>query len=1266
MSSKPEVERALLPVELKINGQTVKARSGQTVLEVVREQNLDDIPTLCYDPKLEYFGSCFLCVVEVKGARGLVPSCTTRIRDGMEVTTRNERISNARKTALELLLSDHFSDCTCPGQRACPAGVDVQGYLGLAKLGYFTEALRLIKERNPLPVVCGRVCVRKCEVKCRRNEVDQPVGINYVKRFSAEHGEHALVRPPVQPDTGKRVAVVGGGPAGLTCAYYLRQQGHALKIFEAMPKLGGMLRYGIPEYRLPKAELDREIQEILDLGMEVVFDRKLGRDFTVDSLINQERFDAVFLTPGAPQSQKLGVPGEDAEGSESALALLRDTELNGPRRLHGKVVIVGGGNVAVDAARTALRSGADEVVLLYRRTRKEMPAHHEEVDGAEQEGVRLEMLAAPVEVIAENGRLRALKCIRMELGEPDRSGRRSPVPIPGSEFEYRCDFVFSAIGQRTEPEAFDRESKETKPGISRRGTLEVNEATMATNRPGVYAGGDAVSGPAVVIDAIAHGHRAADMIHQYLTTGAMQVPEPPFTSQREAFGQIPPRVYEAVERIPRHPMPERPPAERKQDFIAVELGLNQPDMEAEAARCLECGCKAQFECDLRRYATEYHVDMMRLAGAVRRHPVDNSHPLITLDPNKCILCGRCVRMCAEILNQSVLGFVGRGFTSQIKPALGRPLAETSCISCGACVETCPTGALTAKLPYGRQGPWKVKQSPSVCGFCSMGCELNLNVVAEGMLWATSHSNSHPGSGDLCLKGRFGTGLLNGPDRLHRPLVRKNNQLVETSWAEAFETAGRLFQKVIQQKGPEAVAVLAAPRMTLEECYLVGRMARTAFGTDQIGSFGEFLRGGPRHDLDEMLGETASTCAQEDIYSADVVWVAGADPSATHPVLGMMLRRAARRGVKLVVINSSNIDLVRSSRLWLDPRRGTSGVLLAGLLRRILDRSILKARFSRLDPDELRELRDSLSNAAPDEVSRVSGVEASKIDELADLLTTAQKVVVIYDLQDTLERAPDDLASLAQVLGLTGHLNQPGSGLLLLSPDCNSEGARLVGMREGELPGGYSIRNHAVRQKVAASWKTDLEGMAGERKTSLAGQLTAGRIAAALVLLQDPLRDPEAVRILGGLETLVVVDHFLSETAKMAQVVLPAATLAESEGTVVSFDRRIHAVTQVNSPPGGLTTAEVIFRLSQALGQPLPSAAPAQVRGELAALLGISAESLEQARAEGGRWPAPGGLKPFQHLQKVHLVSKTSAPVRFPDATLESYLQRRWTQMGLLR
>ncbi len=666
MPMKTAEKRSLLPVELTINGRAVKARPGQTIVEVVREQDLDRIPTLCHDPKLEPFGSCFLCVVEVKGSRGLLTSCTTRVRDGMEVVTRSDRITRARKTALTLLLSDHYADCVCPGQLACPAGVDIQGYLGLARLGHYREALRLIKEHNPLPVVCGRVCVRKCEVGCRRTLVDEPVGINYVKRFVSEH---ASVHPERRPPTLKRVALVGGGPAGLTCAYYLSLRGHSVTIYEAMPRLGGMLRYGIPEYRLPRAELDGEIDAILDLDVEVICNKRLGRDFTLQDL-RREGFEAIFLALGAPLGKKMGVPGEDAEGIEPALDFLRDTELHGPRELHGKVVVVGGGNSATDAARTAVRCGAEEVSILYRRTRKEMPAHHEEVDAAEHEGVRLEMLTAPVEVIkdAGTGRLKGIRCIRMELGEPDKSGRRRPLPVKGSEFEYPCSFVFPAIGQETEAEVFSGEPDDGRPAISSWGTIEVDRTTMACSLPGAFAGGDVVSGPAVVIDAIAQGRLAAEAIDGYLRTGVTKKPEEPaFVCRRDDFGPIQERVFEDVVRIPRRKMPERAAEERRKDFRQVEEGLSEADMKEEAVRCMECGCKGRFTCDLRKYAMEYGVDIGGMTGQVRRHKVDDSHPLITFDANKCILCGRCIRACGDVLDLSVLGFVGRGFDTTVKP-----------------------------------------------------------------------------------------------------------------------------------------------------------------------------------------------------------------------------------------------------------------------------------------------------------------------------------------------------------------------------------------------------------------------------------------------------------------------------------------------------------------------------------------------------------------------------------------------------------------------
>ncbi|TFG61353.1 MAG: molybdopterin oxidoreductase, partial [Deltaproteobacteria bacterium] len=996
--------------------------------------------------------------------------------------------------------------------------------------------------------------------------------------------------------------------AGLTCAYYLSLRGHSVTICEAMPRLGGMLRYGIPAYRLPREELDADIDGILGLGVEVACNRRLGKEFTLRGL-REEGYQAIFLAPGAPLGKKLGMPGEDAGGIESALDFLRDTELHGPRPLHGRVVVVGGGNSAVDAARTAVRCGAEEVCILYRRSRKEMPAFHEEVDAAEQEGVSLTMLAAPVEVIrdAATGRLAGIRCVRMELGEPDRSGRRRPLPVKGSEFEVPCSFAFSAVGQENDPDLFSKEPEDGRPAVGPPGTIEADAATMACRLPGVFAGGDAVNGPAAVIDAVAQGRLAAEAIDGYLRTGEVKRPDPAFVCRRDDFGPVPETLYEDVERIPHRAMPQRPAGERRNDFREVEEGLSEEEMREEAVRCMECGCKALYTCDLRRYALEYGVDVGGVAGYVRRHKVDDSHPLIAYDANKCILCGRCIRACEDVLGLPVLGFVGRGFDTTVKPGTGQPLAESACNGCGTCVESCPTGALTAKLPYGRQGPWRTTRVSSACGFCSLACPMDLHVVTDGLLWAASPVDALGRKGDLCSKGRFGTGLLQSGDRIRTPMVRKNGGLAQAGWEEALREAGRLLTECRRLHGAGSIAVLAADRMTWEESHLVGRFARESLGTDHVGSFGAVRRGGLRRDLDDFLGRTASTCLLEDLEDADVVVVVGADPGATHPVLGTRLRRAARRGAAIVVVHSNEIDLVRPSTLWLNPRRGTSGILLADVLRRILAAGTVDRRWTGTDEDEREVLRDLLEGAAPGGVDRACGVASGKVEALAQAVIGGKKVVAVYDLEDTAERSSGDLALLARIQAATGHLVPPAGGLLLLGSDGNA-------VATGPVVG---------------------EG------TDLPDALSAGRIRGAVVLLEDPLSDPGGGDLLGDLETLVVADHSWTRTARAAQVVLPASTLAETGGTLVRFDGSPCPLERACSPPGGRTTAEMIRDLAEEIGCGIPSPGTDAARADLSRAPAVLS-------ADAGRILVPRTLD----IRKIRLSGKAGLPARRSYATMD--------------
>ena len=480
-------------------------------------------------------------------------------------------------------------DCVAPCQATCPAQINIPGYIAAIARGDYTDAVRIIKESNPFPLVCGRVCPHVCESACRREGVDEEININHLKRFAADFelraGKHVL--PQVLPPTGKKVAVIGGGPSGLTCAYYLARLGHKCKVFEAMPKPGGMLLYGIPEYRLPKKTLDFEIQGILELGVELECNKRMGVDFTLDDL-KDEGYDAIYLALGAWDSRRLGVDGENdfpevASGTE--FLIKRGLEEETP--VGKNVIIVGGGNTAMDCARTSWRLGADNVYLLYRRSRKEMPANDIEVVEGEHEEIQYHFLAAPTKLIGEGGKLTGLEYQKMELGEPDASGRRRPVPVEGSEEVIAADNVFSAIGQSPNLECLD-EGLGADVERTRWNSVLVNECTGRTSVDGIYSGGDAARGAATAVEAIRDGRFAAASIHQQLTGQEPEVPQgfywkaPKLPGVEDGFAKQP-------EPSERAKMPDLSVDERRLNFDEVELGLTEEMARKEADRCLQCG-----------------------------------------------------------------------------------------------------------------------------------------------------------------------------------------------------------------------------------------------------------------------------------------------------------------------------------------------------------------------------------------------------------------------------------------------------------------------------------------------------------------------------------------------------------------------------------------------------------------------------------------------------------------------------------------------------
>ena len=472
-----------------------------------------------------------------------------------------------------------------PCQYECPISQEASVYIALIAKGRFEDAYQFIVKDNPLPSICGRVCHHPCEKVCRAGETGDPIAIRALKRFVTDYAMEKGLRPyrEAAPQIKAKVAVIGAGPAGLTAGYYLALKGYQPTVFESLPVPGGWLAKGIPDHRLPKDVLNRDIEHIKSAGVNIKTNVALGRDFTLDDLFARD-FKAVFIATGAHKSMRLGVEGEEAAGVVQGTELLKAVNLGEKVKLGARVGVVGGGNAAVDAARVAVRDkSVKQVTILYRRTRQEMPAFEEEIEAAIKEGVDIHYLAAPIKVLCENGRVTGVRCIRMRLGEVDASGRRSPVPIEGSEFSLELETLIPAIGERTDSSIF---AAKDKLGISQWGTIEVDSSNLATGRTGVFAGGDAVTGPGTVVEAMAAGKLAAQTIEKYLEGQSL---DREYTLTRPSIYIEPVELTEEeLARTKRPKMPRLTRSARKKNFKEVELGLSETAAVAEARRCLRC------------------------------------------------------------------------------------------------------------------------------------------------------------------------------------------------------------------------------------------------------------------------------------------------------------------------------------------------------------------------------------------------------------------------------------------------------------------------------------------------------------------------------------------------------------------------------------------------------------------------------------------------------------------------------------------------------
>jgi formate dehydrogenase major subunit len=989
-------------LRININGKEVIGHPSQTILDVATENGIF-IPTFCYDERTHIHGACGICVVEVEGMPKLMKACATEIADGFVIKTDTARVKELRKTNLELLLSDHIGDCVAPCTLACPAHTGCQGYVGLIANGKFEEAISLIKDSIPLPGALGRVCPHPCEDVCRRKLVDEPISIQWLKRFASDQdlGSDDPFMPNMAPFSGKKVAIVGGGPLGLSAAFFLRKEGHDVTIFEAMPKMGGMLRYGIPEYRLPKELLDEEIFLIEKMGVKMLTNTNIGKDVKFDSL--RKDYDAVLVGIGAWLSTEIGCPGEDAKGVIGGIDFLRKVVRNEEIKLGQNVAIVGGGNTAMDACRTAIRLGAKNVYNIYRRTKDEMPADNIEIVEAEEEGVIFKNLTNPLEIIKDkNGNVKQVRLQKMELGEPDASGRRSPKAIPGAEEIIDIDTMIVAIGQAVDPTGLDGLMLTKKNGIVG------DEDTFSTNIDGVFVGGDCFNDKiTIAIEAIGHAKKASAIIDNYLAGERVKFVKPYGVERTDLTEED----FEDRERKLKSKMDHLHPEDRKDNFSEVVQGFDIEAAIEEGKRCLECGCHDFYECKLVDFANEYDVAPSRISGDINKVDYEDTHPFIQRDPNKCIVCGLCVRVCDEVMGIGALGLVNRGFETIVKPTMERPLAESGCISCGQCISVCPTGALGERLSITKPVPLPTEETDTTCSFCSIGCSLNLETYGGMLYRAVADRDGVVNHGLSCGKGKFGFDCFISEGKLLDPMVKKNGQFEFVDYHEAFMLTAKKAQSIGAKYGKDKVAVSISDRYTNEEAYTIKKFA------DSIGAktlcFNNRTSG-----IEKVLNVNASPNTMDELSATDLIIVAGF-ARANNPVMILKLRAAAENGAKVIVINPG-IEEFDYDFAFKTLNVKNDIIVLKEIAKALLD----AGKVSKAEGFD--DFKNSLNKVSPSEDAK----------EVADLYIKAKRAMIVF-AQNAI--TTDAATLIADIAVLSGHIGKARDGILQIKSKNNSQG-----------------------------------------------------------------------------------------------------------------------------------------------------------------------------------------------------------------------------------
>ncbi|MUL03415.1 formate dehydrogenase subunit alpha [Aliivibrio fischeri] len=1169
-------------MKITIDKQTFTIDEEITLLAAAKECNVE-IPSLCGNNINGEKVPCDLCVVEIEG-QGIQRACETQAVDGMQVITSSEALVKRRQSALNKILSDHYADCEAPCQTACPAGVDIQSYLYHISQDDHQKAIEVIKRTLPMPLSIGRVCPAFCEAECRRGLVDEPLAIRQLKRHAADvdlHAQESYV-PPKKADKGKSIAVIGSGPGGLTCGYYLTNEGYSVTVFESMPKAGGWLRYGIPEYRLPKSILDKEIELMCRNGMEIQTSVKLGEDFSLTQL--SDEYDAVCLAVGASKAVEMHYQGSELGGCYLGVDYLKDYVTESKLTTGKKVAVIGGGNTAIDCARTAVRDGAD-TTLIYRRTREEMPAEDYEVVEAEHEGVKFHFLTNPVENIAdENGRVAQVRLEKMALGEPDASGRRSPQAT-GEFFIEEFDTVISAVSQK--PDLSFLENDTIDLPLTRWNTADANSLTMHSGVKNIFSIGDFRRGPATAIEAVADGRIAAEAIDRFFNGDMEKIPTKPFNSQKEKkTKQVDPKHFEHIQKAMRVIMPELTAEQREQSFDEVETGFDNLDAIREAERCLECACQANTNCGLRDYATEYKADETDLSNeSKQKFAIDTSSEFIVFDANRCISCGQCVEACNEKGVHGVLSFMkNEDGTNASRPECragfehGYQMGNSNCVQCGACVQACPVGALVDSRDKSQGRIEVLKPVDTICTYCGVGCKLTMMVdeSTNKIKYVQGAKSSPVNEGMLCVKGRFGFDFVSSDERLKTPLIRKNGELVPASWEEAITLVADKFSTIKSQHGGNALAGFSSAKTTNEDNYAFQKLVRREFETNNLDHCARLCHSTTVTGLEASIGSGAMTNDIPSIKHSDLIFIIGSDTTSAHPIIASHIKQAIRHhGARLIVADPKQVDISDHAELYVAQRPGTDVMLLNGIMQQIIknnwhDQAYIAERVEGFDELKAEVMSEAYS---PEKIELITGVKAQDVIEMARYIGTAKRTAIYYSMGITQHTTGhDNVRSIANLQMLCGNIGIEGGGINPLRGQSNVQGACDMGALPTDFPGYQKVENPAVYEKFVKAWnKPTLPSKKGLTLTEIIDAACHEQVKGLFVMGENPvLSDPDQAHVIHGLEKLdflVVQDIFMTETAAYADVILPSCSFAEKAGHFTNTERRVQRISPAVNPPG---------------------------------------------------------------------------------------------------